>query len=205
MISRIAYTWALMSAVMLIVSGVVAEAHESPIDHVDRTISVGLAKRDLVINYRMRMTPRAALLQLRAMDRNQDGRVNDEEKSTYLRGVADQIRTRMALTVGEQRLVLVDIAPALMHPDLSNEYLFAAPLVSLRGGKHVFDLEDTYTRRYPGGVRLRALNTAGSSGESVKVRWSGEPPKGHLAGAVKIVVEVALADSAADVDAQTGR
>jgi hypothetical protein len=186
----------LLSTILLATRGSLG-AHESPIDHIDWTISVGLVKRDLVIDYRMRMTPRAALLQLRAMDRNDDGLVNDEERSAYMGSIASQIRNRMILAVGEERLHVVERAPALMHPDLSNEFRFAARLVGIALGKHVVKLEDDYTRQYPGGVRIRALQASDSNAEPVSVRWAEEPLKGHIEGPLTLLVEMALVEPVA--------
>lgn len=184
----------MLAAAVAIVSTDTTFAHESPIDHIDRTISVGLVKRDLVINYRMRMTPRAALLQLRAMDRNDDGLINDEERSVYMGSVAARIRERMTVAVGDKPLRMDERAPALMHADLSNEFRFSAPLAGLESGKHVVKLEDDYTRQYPGGLRIRALDPESVDDRKVSVRWAGGPPKSHNVGPLALVVEVALAE-----------
>ena len=128
------------------------------------------------------------------MDRNDDGLVNDEERAAYMGSIASQIRNRMTLAVGEEQLHVVERAPALMHPDLSNEFRFAARFAGISFGKRVVKMEDDYTRRYPGGVRIRALQASGANAEPVSVRWAEEPPRGHILGPLTLIVEVALAE-----------
>ena len=66
-------------------------AHESPIDHVDRLVKVWLADDGLHLSYRMRISERQALLQLRAVDTDRDGKISSTESGTFFKSHGEKI------------------------------------------------------------------------------------------------------------------
>ena len=78
-------------------------AHESPIDHVDRTLRMRVEGNRLLLTYRLRLTQRAALLQLRAMDEDNNGRVNDDERERFFDKFAIELAKQLRVARGSLR------------------------------------------------------------------------------------------------------
>ena len=131
----------------------VAIAHESPVDHIDRDFRILVKNGALTVTYRVGLTERAALLQLKAMDTDSDARISDTE--------ADAFFTAQAKTLADLLVVQIDGKPVTLTPAgsvqrdlrLGQTYTFTAPLSALTPGRHPGTLADGYSRQYPGAFR----------------------------------------------------
>lgn len=140
-------------------------AHESPIDHINRTLTFDVRAEQLTVGYRMNLTPRVAILQLRKMDRDRNGRISSDEQSGYFDAFARRLSSELVFEMNDKRLPVTVTDDVKLYPDLGNEYHFAVPLGPLTKGRHVIQFRDEFSRRYPGSVRLAAA--AARAGEPV--------------------------------------
>tara|TARA_B100000809_G_scaffold263065_1_gene315458 strand:- start:1428 stop:1991 length:564 start_codon:yes stop_codon:yes gene_type:complete len=154
-------------------------AHESPIDHINRTLTFDVQAKHLRLGYRMNLTPRVAILQLRKMDRNRDGNISDNEQSGYFEAFARRLSSELVFEMNEKRLPVRVTDDVKLYPDLSNEYHFSVSLGCLMTGRHVIRFRDEFSRRYPGSVRLAAA--APRAGDSVvEIRKDVRRSQRHL-------------------------
>lgn len=175
-------------------------AHESPIDHINRTIRFEIAENKLIVDYRIRLTPRAAILQLRAMDRDRDGTVfpdhgfpanGDPEYTSYFKALGARLANDLVLKDGDRRVAFAQQGNVALYPDLSNEYRFEADLGRLRSGVHTFMLRDNFSRRHPGSVRVRTATPKENQGVLLAVRKSPEFERlGKHAEMLEMIIEI---------------
>ena len=126
--------------------GFITGAHESPIDHVDRTLSFSLADGRLELRYRVRQTPRAALLQLRAMDADSDGQISAGERAVFFQKTGEKIARELKLNGQPFR----PMDGVKLRPDFSAEYRFTTDVT----GESEFIFRDEHAGRYPGQVTI---------------------------------------------------
>jgi len=168
-------------------------AHESPIDHINRTLTFDVQAKHLRLGYRMNLTPRVAILQLRKMDRNRDGRISDNEESGYFETFARRLSSELVFEMNEKRLAVSVADDVKLYPDLSNEYHFSVSLGSLMKGRHVIQFRDEFSRRYPGSVRLAAAEPR--AGEPiVEIRKDVRRSKRHL-DMIEVDLEIAVLEN----------
>lgn len=130
-----------------------ARAHESPVDHVEREFRLNVVDGLFRVSYRVGLTERAALLQLRAVDTNGDGQVSDEEAAVFFTAQAKMFADLVELEVNGQRLPLTPAEPVALDAKFGQTYIFTAPLGALAQGAHPGRLIDGYSRLYPGSYR----------------------------------------------------
>ncbi len=135
-------------------------AHESPIDHVSRVLQLTVQRKDavdhLMISYRIVLSERAALLQLRAMDANQDAKISDAERAEYLDKLAVDISRQMQMTVDETAVPVAVAGSCQLDAEFGQTFTFSVPLPRLTSGVHTAQLLDMYSRNFPGPYVLRA-------------------------------------------------
>lgn len=132
-----------------------ASAHESPIDHVERELDFAIKDGQLLLNYRLRFSDRALLMQASEMDKDGDGKISDQEATAYFTAQAARLADLLTLQIDGQPLKLKPTGTARPDLKLTQAYQFSAPLAGLRAGSHVGLLIDGHSRMYPGGYRWR--------------------------------------------------
>lgn len=125
-------------------------AHESPIDHVDRTLRMRVDGNILLLTYRLRLTQRAALLQLRAMDEDNNGRVNDDERERFFDKFAIRLAKQLRVELDGKVFWFQPRGRVQLNPDFSQTVVFVAEIGELAKGKHSGLLKDFHSRSYPG-------------------------------------------------------
>lgn len=130
-------------------------AHESPIDHVDRIVTIFIEAGRLHVMYRFRCEERQVLLQLNQMDKNRDGAISDEERNAYFGATAEELTNQLHVEVDGQALTLKSDGPVQLAPDLSQTYALSAPINELSAGTHAGRFSDDYSRAHPGPYRWR--------------------------------------------------
>lgn len=130
-----------------------AQAHESPVDHVERELELTVKDGQLCLGYRLHFTDRALIMQLLAMDTNNDGHLTDAERTAYFTDFAGKLADLFSVQVDGKPLKFKPIGA--MRPDgrLGQTYDFCAPLGTLPPGRHLGVLLDGYSRQYPGPFR----------------------------------------------------
>lgn len=130
-------------------------AHESPIDHVERELELSVKDGQLLLNYRLRFSDRALLMQLGEMDTNGDGRLSEQETAAYFTAQAARLAELLKLQIDGQPLKFTPTGAARPDLKLTQAYQFSAPLAGLRAGRHAGLFVDGHSRMYPGGFRWR--------------------------------------------------
>ena len=166
---------------VLLLAGSAAPLHESPIDHVDRVLRMSVEGDTLILSYRLRQTARAAFLQLRAMDKDGDGRVSDRERDTYFESRAALLAGRLDAELGGGPLRFRPRGKVKLGADLSQTFVFEAPLGRLAPGVHRGRLKDLHSRAYPGRYTVRQPRASRGGGATLRMLpdEAGERPKRH--------------------------
>ena len=128
-------------------------AHESPVDHVSRTMFMWIADGRLMLSYRLQITERSALLELRAMDTNHDSKISDAERDAYFADRAKWLASQIALTLDGATITLSPVGKVTLDPQFGQYYLFEARMDQLKPGHHTGQLIDDYARKFPGYYR----------------------------------------------------
>lgn len=139
-----------------------ARSHESPIDHVDRQLRLFAADGRACLAYRLILTERAALMELRLMDADGNGTISAEERDSFFAGKAAAIAKQIAVTIDGRALPLAPEGAVRCDPQLGQNFLFVAPLPQLASGRHPGKLVDGHSRDYPGNFVWKSRGPAGS-------------------------------------------
>ena len=138
---------------LLAVTLPVSQAHESPVDHVERQFRIIVKDGALQVTYRIGLTERAALLQLQAMDTNADGHIDDAEVDVFFTAQAKYLAGLFKLDLDGQPLALQPAGEVQRDLKFGQTYTFTAPLGKLTPGRHPGMLADGFSRMYPGSFR----------------------------------------------------
>ena len=125
-----------------------AAAHESPIDHVDRRLAFTVSGDTLELRYRFRQTQRAALLQLRAMDTNDNGRISAAEQESFFKQTGERLAGRLKLKAADAEQVFSLTGTVVLRPDFSQEFHLTVPL----NGAVTVTFHDEFSGQHPGSV-----------------------------------------------------
>jgi hypothetical protein len=151
---------------LLALFGQNTDAHESPVDHVGRELRLWWADGRLHLTYRLLLTERAALLQLRAIDTDHNGAISDDERRQFFAAVATNLATQFQLTLDAKKFPLQPQGDVALDPTFGQTYEFVSEPISLPAGKHAAELRDYYSRAYPGPYRM--LSTPSASAEAIE-------------------------------------
>ena len=155
---------ACLLVVMLVVCHAPAvSAHDSPIDHVERVVTIYVEGGKLHVIYQFRCEERQVMLQLQKMDKNSDGKISDDERDAYFKDVARQLCEELHVEVDGRELKLTSDVAVRLSPDLSQTYDLTAPLADLAVGTHTGTFGDDFSRTHPGPYRWspRQINPNG--------------------------------------------
>ncbi len=171
---------ALFFAGGLLFSGAPGQAHESPVDHVEREFDLSVRDGQLVLTYRLRYADRALLMQIHQMDVNADGKLTDEEATAFFAAQATRLADLFTIQVEGKPLHFKPAGP--MRPDarLGQTYEFSAPVGSLAAGRHPGLLIDGYSRMYPGSFRWRRPGDEGPAKTRVEPLTPSDSPRAVL-------------------------
>jgi hypothetical protein len=149
----------------------------------------------LIIDYRLQMTPRTVLMQMRDMDADSDGRISEEERRGYFESSARELSRTLALAQDEASIRIKPVGDCVLRPDLSNEYRFSATLGELAAGKHEYTFRDAFAKKYPGSIRVHTpIPEAGQLTEiDVNERIGSRARRGHAAEVV-LLIEITVAE-----------
>ena len=131
----------------------IALAHESPVDHVSRTMSMWIADGRLTLSYRLQITERSALLELQAMDTDHDGKISDAERDAYFADRTKWVARQITITMDGTTVTLSPVGKVTLDPQFGQSYLFEARGDQLQPGRHTGQLIDDYARKFPGYYR----------------------------------------------------
>ena len=138
-------------------------AHESPIDHIDRTVQIFVQDGKLHLSYRFRCEERQVMLQLLQMDKNGDGKISDAEREAWFREVASNLVKQLHVEVDGRAMELEQLGTVRLDPDLSQTYEFVSPIQDLSVGEHKGLFTDEFSRAHPGQYKWspRQINANG--------------------------------------------
>ncbi len=169
--------------------GRVLSAHESPIDHVDRRLKLRVDGTKLLLTYDLRQTQRAALLQLRVMDRDDDGRISNEERDQFLKQLAERQSRLLKIELNGKSLALKPVGRVALLPDLTQRFVFECEVRQLATGIHRGRLRDLHSRAYPGSFRVLQDRSKRKTTVRSLVDESVEQYRGHP-GMLMLLFEV---------------
>lgn len=157
--------------------------HESPIDHVERELQLFAQDGAVRLVYRLLVTERAALMELKAMDADGDGTISAGERDAFFAAKAAAIARRIDLTIGDSGLEMRPEGGVTCDPQLGQTYRFTASLPALATGRHTGKLVDGHSRDYPGGYVWKEPGRGGPgairfepAGRDTTVRSQDHPP-----------------------------
>ncbi len=180
----------------------VGSAHESPVDHVDRTIQMWVEDGELHVSYRILLPERAVLVQLNRMDTDGDGVISPREREVYFQAFADRIAPLLRVELDGRPLALQPDGPVALDPQLGETFVFSTPLGHLAVGTHRGRLRDLYSQAYPGPYRLKASPQVAPQVLAVTVTEA--PETQHLAEhAGMIVLDFELKAAAAGAETKS--
>ena len=171
----------------------VAQAHESPVDHVDRTLTLWVQDGRLFVACRLQLTLRMALLQFHAADADRDGTVSASEMAKFLEAAAVRLRDLLRAEVGGRPLAWDAAIRTSLEPGLAQRFVFSAPLGEV--GKETWEgrLSDGFSVHYPGHYRFLNTGEIPAGAQRLLAEFAPEterPPGGHPA---RVVVKFTLA------------
>jgi hypothetical protein len=146
---------------LIIALGTPGFAHESPVDHVERTLRMWVKDGRLHFSYRIELTERSVLIQLHRMDKDGNGRISQSEKAEYFTTFRKAIAGQLEVTIGERRLPLRPDGDVKLSPGLRQTYTFSSPLPEALNGKMSGKLRDFYSARHPGTYRYVPKRNSG--------------------------------------------
>ena len=126
-----------------------AIAHESPIDHVDRQLAFSVSGDTLELRYRFRKTQRAALMQLRTMDANRDGRISTAERESFFKQAGELLADQLKIKSKGSEQTFQMVGKVVLRPDFSQEFRFTVPL---NNNAAAVTFHDEFSGRHPGNV-----------------------------------------------------
>jgi hypothetical protein len=172
-VSRSCFTLIIALAIVLL-APVRPLAHESPVDHVDRTIHIWIEGDSIFLRYQLQLSERAAMMQLKDMDADTNGAVSDSERDAFFAAFSSQLAPKLQLQIGERSLDMKPFGHVELLPQFRQVFVFSAPIGSLKAGSHAGKLSDEYSRNYPGVYRWGGAKERARSGPRVLVK---EAPK----------------------------
>jgi len=168
-------------------------AHESPVDHVDRSIRIWISGETIHLSYQLQLSERAAMMQLTKMDSDADGVISERERDAYFSSFADALSKQLHLQIENRNLELKRDGKVQLQPQFRQVFTFTASCGTLAKGKHPGRLNDEYSRSYPGVYRWDGPKVDVGTGPRVIVT---DAPKaadaaGH-AGTLQLKFEIAV-------------
>jgi len=166
-------------------------AHESPVDHVDRGIRIWIKGDSVFLRYQLQLSERAAMMQLIKIDENADGVASESERDSYFAAFAEALSKQLHLQIDGKMLNLKSDRKAHLLPQFRQVFTFSGTCGALPQGKHAGQLNDDYSRSYPGMYRWDGAKFESGAGPRVTAI---EAPKaidavGH-AGSLQLKFEV---------------
>ncbi|GMV79202.1 MAG: hypothetical protein AMXMBFR7_03860 [Planctomycetota bacterium] len=167
------------------------QAHESPVDHVTRTVRMWIADGNLELTYEMQLSERAALMELHGMDRSGNGAIEPAERKAWFEAQAKRLAGQLKGELAGAELEFAPVGDVALKPDFRQLYRFRAKTRPLAFGTHKGRLLDHFSRSYPGVYRWQP--TQAQTGADLRVL---EEPKvdgedGHP-GMVVLAFEVVV-------------
>ena len=131
-----------------------AFAHESPVDHVDRTMALCEKDGRLHLEVRLQITLRMALMQFHAADSNATGSLTDAALHAALQRTAADLHRLIAIEIGGKRLAWDAAVRVSLEPGLGQRFVLSAPLASPPGAALSGRLLDDFSAQHPGHYRF---------------------------------------------------
>ncbi|MBI2193944.1 MAG: hypothetical protein HYU36_18360 [Planctomycetes bacterium] len=147
--------------------------HESPVDHVGRTVRLWYEGGKLHLAYRIEVTERAAMMQLHRMDRDGDAVIEEGERADYFRAVGQELAERFVLELDGKPLGIRPAGEVKLDAALGQTYIFEADMDDLATGRHAGVLTDGFSRSYPGPYRVES--SAGPGGRDARLQITQGP------------------------------
>jgi hypothetical protein len=172
----------------------VARGHESPVDHIERSLRFRIVEQKLHLRYETQLPLRLALLRMRRIDANGDGALGDEERASFLRRRAARLAHGLRLKIGGERRFFRPLGPGRLAPPYRERFTFVADLGDLPPGRHEGVLRDRTSRVRPGPYTLERPETPKEEGPRVRVSEAPRLEKigRHKAHAAMIVLRLKL-------------
>lgn len=157
-----------------------AHAHESPVDHVDRTLTLWARDGRLFVACRLQLTLRMALLQFHEADADRDGAVSAPELAKFLEASAVRLRGLLRAEIGGRPLAWDAAVRTSLEPGLAQRFIFSAPLGDVAKERWEGRLSDGFSVHYPGHYRF--LNTGEIPADAQRLLAEFAPETERLPG-----------------------
>ena len=190
---RLVRNWQLLVWLVWLVLLSVAQAHESPVDHVDRTLTLWVQEGRLFVACRLQLTLRMALLQFHAADADRDGTVSAPELANFLEASAVRLRGLLRAEIGGRPLAWDAAIHTSLEPGLAQRFVFSAPLGDVGTERWEGRLSDGFSVHYPGHYRFLNSGEIPAGAQRLVAEFAPETerlPGGHPA---RVVVKFSIA------------
>lgn len=129
------------------------QAHESPMDHVERTLRLWVEGGRLHLSYRIELTERAVLMQFHRMNKDGNGSISQNEQTAYFQLFREELGNQLKVAISGRELPLRPEGEVRLSAGLRQTCTFSASLADLPAGKLSGELRDLYSQRHPGSYR----------------------------------------------------
>lgn len=167
-------------------------AHESPVDHVDRTLTLWVHEDRIFLLVRLQLTLRMALLQFHEADTNRDGRVDAAELAGTLETGGERLRRLVRVEVAGRSVAWDRSVRAALEPGLAQRFLLSAPLGQATKEKWEARLYDEFAGQYPGHYRFPNSGDLPEGARRVVAEFAPEAEREAGAGRRGVVVKLTL-------------
>jgi hypothetical protein len=130
-----------------------AQAHEPPVDHIDREAEMWVEDGRLWLRYQISLPLRAAMMQIYEMDKNSDGKFEEQERERFFKEFGQKLASLLQIKLNGARQTLEPASPVKLSPPQIQTWLFATRAGALKPGKYSGQLFDRFSLNYAGFYR----------------------------------------------------
>lgn len=165
-----------LSCLMFVLLSAALQAHESPVERIDRMLRVWAWDGRLHLRYEVSYNERSALLELHAMDTNADGTIQEQERHTYFAAKAERMAEHFEIHVGDATRKPISTGEVMLRRNWRQVYDLSVPLTTLASGENVLRVAVRGMHIQPGEFRW----TIGSGQAGAAPRAANGNPVGRL-------------------------
>ena len=137
-------------ALLACLAVVPVRAHDTGLSHSSRTLGITATERGYHLEYRVRVTPDVALLEMAAMDADRDGAISDGERDSWFTARGAALLAGLNLTWDSEETIPARLAGWSLGSALTQTYRFDVDC-----GPVALRVEDRNFQSQPGHMRIR--------------------------------------------------
>ena len=145
--------WPSFCLIQALLSFPVLFAHEAPVDHLERELTISVEGNELRLSYRVQLPERAVMMQLKTMDTDNNGLVSSTERQTFFNHQITRIAGLLRISIGDKDYTFEPAGQVQLDAAFGQTFTFAMPIQTLKGNEYSATFSDDYSAHSPGGYR----------------------------------------------------